>query len=173
MKTKKIILTELKQLVKNIIKEEKEKLNELDTNTYANLMNNTEKYPWSQFLSGTQSLKGDEKKRSVPHKEERVNNLARLRFTKKFYEEFPLNDKSTNIITNDGEYYFKGIRFNTNYTYYSLSFERNDEFPMPHHLYIMPERNGYYIYTNGIKITDDDSDKLINNMLKYNLMKKK
>jgi len=163
MATKKITLNELRSIVKQII-------NELDTSTYANLMNNTSDYPWTQFL-GADTEDNYTNPKHKGQKEERVNKKSRERFLEEFYKEFPKNSISTKILTNEGEYNFHGIRFTTNYSSYDLSFEQKGSY-WKSLLWIQPEHDGYYIDDKSIKITDANSDNLINQMLKYNLVKK-
>ena len=165
MATKKITINELRNIVKQIIKE-------LDTNTYANLMDKTESFPWAQFMGPDSKDKYTNPKHRW-NKLARVNGKARERFEAEFYKEFPKNSVSTKILTNLGEFNFYGIKFNTNYTSYNLMFtQENKNTNWPKYLWIKPEKNGYYIEDSSIKIADANSDKLINQMLKYNLIKK-
>jgi hypothetical protein len=154
MSSKKILLENLRTLVENTIKE-------MDLKTYATVMNKTENYPWIRMLSKDKNGK----------KEERVNKLAKNRFIDEFFKKFPRKSESTNILTNDGEYNFGGVHFNTNYTNYSVYFIKVGDDGWSSHLWIRPERNGYYVDDKTIEITDEKSDKIINDMLKYNSVK--
>lgn len=137
-------------------------INELDTKTYSDLMDNTENYPWTKFL-------GSENKGK---KQEKVNDLARERFKINYYKEFP--KISTKINTNKGEASFSGIKFNSNYTNYDIIFilESQEHSILNEYIWIKPEKNGYYIDNREIEITDNNSINLITDMLKYNFIKK-
>ena len=139
-------------------------LNELSTSTYANLMNKTTDYPWTHFFSKNPDKDINPKELGTQHG--RINTLARDKFISEFYKEFPIG--SIVIDTNKGEYIFDGIKFKTNYTYYDLIFKNGS---LHDYLWIVSEKEGYYIDKKDIEIDDDKSDKIINELLKYNTNK--
>jgi hypothetical protein len=126
------------------------KFNELNTQTYADLLNKTENYPWIKFL-------GDKLKKA--DKMEKVNILAKEHFTKAFMDEFK---EGTKIKNGDKEYKFKGIKFNTNYTSYDLHFEGEKE-----SLTIKYDPSGYYLGYGIEDKLDLNSIKIIKSMFKY------
>lgn len=98
-------------------------LNELDTHTYAKVMNNTSDYPWSKFIA---SGNPDGEKRA--NKMGRVNNVARQLFEREFYKLYP--PQQTTIIVYDSnnennkkQLAFETIRWDSNWTNYKLFFE--------------------------------------------------
>ena len=141
-----------------------ENINELDTKSYAGLMNKTYNYPWEKFFSKNPDK--DINPKELGSQQGRINTLARDRFLNAFNREYPENSVSIN--TNNGVYYFDSIKFKTNYTYYDLIFKKQDDHSGDY-LWIMPDNNSYYIDKKDLKITDDNSDKVIRELLKYNL----
>ena len=158
---------DVRQSIRKILSESI--FNELETGTYANFMNKTSDYPWTKHLSSDKDKNTNPRHQS--QKEERINKLARQKFLNAFYQEFT-KDGSLQIKTNKGDFSFKAIKFNTNYTSYDLIFTKKEEDNWVTHLWINPERDGYHIDKKDVKIDDIDSDKLINQMLRYNLVKK-
>jgi hypothetical protein len=125
------------------------RFNELKTQTYADIMNNTEKYPWVKFL-------GDKFKKS--DKMKNVNKLANEHFTKKIMDEF----KESEIVNGDKKYKFENIKFNSNWTNYDLVFKGDNT------IYIKFDPTVGYYLGYGIKDDlDNKSKKLINDMFKY------
>lgn len=153
------------QLSEIINEEVKKKLRELNIDTYAKAMDTTEMYPWTRMLSGEY-----ENPKHVGLKQQRVNKLARDRFTQEFYKQYPLN--STIIQTSIGPMAFEGIKFNTNYTNYTLMFGDVQSFPSM--LFIKYDnQDGYWIDSmdKSIKL-DNSSAQLVKDMLKYNIARK-
>jgi hypothetical protein len=146
----------------DIIKEAvQKKLKELNIDTYAKAMDRTEMYPWTQMISGEYK-----DPRSKGLKQQRVNTLARERFTQEFYNKYPL--ESTTIQTTAGPMNFEGIKFNTNYTNYALMFGDVQSFTSM--LFIRYDiQDGYWIDSmdKSIKL-DNSSARLVKDMLKYN-----
>lgn len=127
-------------------------VNELNTTTYVDIINKTESYPWVRFLSDKELSKAD--------KMQSINILAKELFTKEFLKEF-----NTGLeINNGGDIYtFEGIKFNTNYTNYSLIFEGSEKT-----LLIKYDPNGgYYLGSTVEDNLDNESKDLLNDMLKY------
>lgn len=140
-------------------------LNELNIDTYANLMDRTEGYPWKTFLSND---KDKSNPRTIYNKHNRINHLSRKRFEEEFYKEFPQG--SVEIKTSEGEFVFKSIKFNTNYTNYDLIFTNVEKT----NLWVKVEHNGYYITLSGKKVTvsDQESIDLLSKMSKYHSFRK-
>ncbi len=133
-----------------------ENIDELNTSTYANVMNKTSNYPW----------KNDDKTRN---KMGNINKLTKERFEQEFYNEFP--KESTKIVTNLGEYTFVGIKYDTNYNKYWLIFVKKHGLGMDDYLWIKDDNGQIYIDNNinkGVEI-DNNSKNLINQMLKYDV----
>jgi hypothetical protein len=126
------------------------KFNELKTQTYADLLNKTETYPWVKFL-------GDKLKKA--DKMESINKLAKEHFTKSFMKEF---NEGTKIKNGDKAYEFTGIKFNTNYTNYDLHFKGENE-----SLTIKYDPSGYYLGYGIDDKLDSNSIKIVKNMFKY------
>ena len=122
---------------------------ELKTETYADIMNKTENYPWVKFL-GDKLNKAD--------KMQSVNVLAKELFTREFLKEF----KPGITIKNGGETWkFEHLIFNANYTNYSLSFTNGREY-----LVVKNKRDGYYLDAKEDNL-GETSKKLVIDMLKY------
>jgi len=141
-----------------------EAFNEMKTSSYAKLMNRTEDFPWTRSATGD-FLKPNP--RSIGQKKERVNSLARERFTQEFLEEFPLYD--TIFDTNKGVYAFVAFKFNTNYTNYTLFFENAEEpGSFKSRFTVEPDKGdgGYYISDKEIELTRQ-SENLLNQMMRY------
>lgn len=138
-------------------------INELNTSTYADLMNKTSEYPWVRYFSKNPDKYTNPKEPGT--QQERINNSARDRFVSEFYKEFPKG--SVIINTNEGRYKFSQISFRSNFTYYDVIFESMDD-GIGRFLWIMPSGNDYYIDKKGLEITDNNSDKMIRELLKYN-----
>lgn len=133
-----------------------ESFNEMKASTYAKLMNRTENYPWTQYVSGEDSPKSRGKKM------ERVNSLARERFIDSFLEEFPLYD--TLIDAESGTFAFTSIRFNTNYTNYSLFFnnvETNESLVVD-----LDPGKGYMLNDESV-VLSRQSENLLNQMMRF------
>lgn len=126
------------------------RFNELKTQTYADLLNKTETYPWIKFL-------GDKLKKA--HKMESINKLAKEHFTKAFMKEFK---QGTKIKNGEEEYEFRGIKFNTNYTNYDLHFKGRGE-----SLTIKYDPSGYYLGYGVKDNLDSNSSRLVKSMFKY------
>jgi len=139
-------------------------LNELSTNTYSDLMNKTSNYPWSKFFSKNPDK--DTNIKELGTQQCRINKLSRERFEQEFYKEFPIG--SITINTSEGEYVFDDIKFKSNFTYYDIIFKGKGKYGMDDYLWIMPSGNEYYIDKKGLTITDDKSDEIIRDLLKYN-----
>jgi hypothetical protein len=133
-------------MIKNWIKFNEE----LKLKTYADIMNKSEKYPWVRNL-------GD--KLSKSDKLESINTLAKELFTREFLKEF-----KPGLTINNGaqEWSFEGIKFNANYTNYSLIFESGNE-----RLIINYYPSGYHLPQGVEDNLDDKSKKLIIDMFKY------
>lgn len=146
------------------------RVNELDTQTYAKVMQRTEGYPMRLTFSGDKNLKPNPK----GEQEGRVNRLAHERFESEFKKEFP--PKVTTITMNGAPFEFVNIRFVNNYGSYYLIFE---EMNGSGRLYVHRHRDNkddsYFIDYNGMKYYSEDgetglnpeSEELILNMLKY------
>jgi hypothetical protein len=129
---------------------------ELNVETYADIMNKTENYPWVKFL-GDKLNKADKMKT--------VNTLANELFTKEFLKEF-----NTGLTINNGdvEWTFEGIKFNANYTNYTLIFKAGNETLLVNY----NDNTGYYL-TGGIEDNlDNESISLLKDMFKYMNRKK-
>jgi hypothetical protein len=129
---------------------------ELNVETYADIMNKTENYPWVKFL-GDKLNKADKMKT--------VNSLANELFTKEFLKEF-----NTGLTINNGdvEWTFEGIKFNANYTNYTLIFKAGNETLLVNY----NDNTGYYL-TGGIEDNlDNESISLLKDMFKYMNRKK-
>jgi hypothetical protein len=139
-------------------------LNELSgsdlTAEYAKLINKTYDYPWREYLSS------DEEKmnpKSVGKIQKQTNTIANARFTRRFYDEFPIGD--TVVETNYGPCTFVAIKFNTNATNYSLIFESESGY----HVWIKPENKSFYVRCTEPDLEiSEESVPLIMEMLKYN-----
>jgi hypothetical protein len=129
---------------------------ELNVETYADIMNKTENYPWVKFL-GDKLNKSDKMKT--------VNTLANELFTKEFLKEF-----NPGLTINNGnvEWVFEGIKFNTNYTNYTLIFKAGNETLLVNY----NDNTGYYL-TGGVEDNlDNESISLLKDMFKYMNRKK-
>jgi hypothetical protein len=129
---------------------------ELKAETYADIMNKTENYPWVKFL-GDKLNKADKMKT--------VNSLANELFTKEFLKEF-----NPGLTINNGnvEWVFEGIKFNTNYTNYTLIFKAGNETLLVNY----NDNTGYYL-TGGVEDNlDNESISLLKDMFKYMNRKK-
>ena len=138
-------------------------ISELDLTTYAKQMDSTENYPWTTYLSNDSDKYTNQK--HIGNKKARVNNLSKERFETEFYKKYP--KESTTIMTNIGELPFMGIKFNTNYSNYSLMF-KDISSQMDSYIFIQYSRDGYYIDNESIEI-NQDSEQLVKDMLKYNI----
>lgn len=154
------------QLSEIINEEVKKKLKELNIDTYAKAMDTTEMYPWTQMLSGEYE---DPKHKGL--KQQRVNSLARERFTQEFYNKYPL--EATTIQTTIGPMVFKHLTFNSNFTNYDITFGNDNIYPSRIHIVYDPQ-SGYYITgnQNKVELTDQESMSLVKDMLKYNIARK-
>ncbi len=132
---------------------------ELKADTYADLINNTENYPWVRlFANKTNKQKAD--------KMQSVNTLAKDLFTKEFLKEFKIG---STIKNGNDEWTFDGIKFNTNYTSYSLKFKKTNET-----LWIEFDPSTVYHLPNKVKDElDGKSKSLLKDMFKYMNLKKK
>jgi hypothetical protein len=143
------------------------KVDELDMQSYASAMDNTESYPWTNFISGDYN-----NPKSLGNKKARVNTLARERFTTEFYKKYPVG---TEIITTDGVYFFDWFKFTTNYSSYYLTFKNNENNRITFS-YSNSSENGIYIdgliSDSEIKILPE-SIPLVQEMLKYNIQARK
>ncbi len=129
---------------------------ELNVETYADIMNKTENYPWVKFL-GDKLNKADKMKT--------VNSLANELFTREFLKEF---NPGLTINNGDVEWVFEGIKFNTNYTNYTLIFKAGNETLLVNY----NDNTGYYL-TGGIEDNlDNESISLLKDMFKYMNRKK-
>jgi len=129
---------------------------ELKAETYADIMNKTENYPWVKFL-GDKLNKADKMKT--------VNSLANELFTKEFLKEF---NPGLTINNGDVEWVFEGIKFNTNYTNYTLIFKAGNETLLVNY----NDNTGYYL-TGGVEDNlDNESISLLKDMFKYMNRKK-
>jgi hypothetical protein len=129
---------------------------ELKAETYADIMNKTENYPWVKFL-GDKLNKADKMKS--------VNSLANELFTREFLKEF---NPGLTINNGDVEWVFEGIKFNTNYTNYTLIFKAGNETLLVNY----NDNTGYYL-TGGIEDNlDNESISLLKDMFKYMNRKK-
>jgi hypothetical protein len=129
---------------------------ELNVETYADIMNKTENYPWVRFL-GDKLNKADKMKT--------VNTLANELFTKEFLKEF---NPGLTINNGDVEWTFEGIKFNANYTNYTLIFKAGNETLLVNY----NDNTGYYL-TGGIEDNlDNESISLLKDMFKYMNRKK-
>ena len=163
------IFDKLKNLNKaNVLAEEryladKNFISELDMNSYASAMDNTENYPWTNFMASDYN-----NPKALGNKQARVNGLARERFTSEFYKKHPLGTK---ILTTDGVYAFDFLKFTTNYTSYYLTFKDNEN----HRITISYDKSSEYgIYIDGLTGDTEarvlpESIPLVQDMLKYNL----
>lgn len=139
-----------------MLKKWKEFNEELMTQTYADILNRTESYPWVKFL-GDKLGKSD--------KMESVNYLAKELFTREFLKEF---EPGLTIKNGNNEFIFSGIKFNTNYTNYNLQFTNKDKTGGDMVIHFDP--NDIYYIKHPIGIVDnldDDSKSLISDMFKY------
>jgi hypothetical protein len=100
-----------------------------------------------------------------------VNTLARERFTQEFYNKYPL--ESTTIQTTIGPMVFKNLSFKSNHTNYDVTFGNDNVYPSRIHIVYDPQ-DGYYITSNQNKINlvDQESIRLVQDMLKYNQARK-
>ena len=93
----------------------------MELKTYANLMNQTESFPWIKFLSGNCSQK------SEGSKKERVNNSAKNLFEREFLKKY---EGKKIVFGNDSgkelSLKLEGIKFNANHTNYDLIFATNE-----------------------------------------------
>lgn len=127
-------------------------LNELDLSTYAKMMDKTESYPWIKFL-------GDKQK--VAEKYKNINTLAKELFTREFEKKY----NSESIKDGDTSYTFDTIKFNANYTNYSLIFKSKSG----DRLLIKYATDGYYVDSSDFKDElDERSKNKLKEMLKYN-----
>jgi len=146
--------------------EDKQKVDELDMQSYASAMDNTEMFPWTNFMSNQSN---DPK--FLGNKRARVNALARERFTTEFYKVYPVGTK---ILTNDGVYAFNHLKFTTNYTSYYLVFNDNENTTITLSA-DKSAKNGIYIdglISDTIIEIQPESIPLVQDMLKYNLSTK-
>jgi hypothetical protein len=137
--------------------------NELNTDTYSDLMNKTSDFPWAKFFSKNPDKDTNPKEPGT--QQGRINKLSRDRFVTEYYKEFPKG--SLTINTSEGKYIFDSINFKSNFTYYDLIFRHMDD-GVGRYLWIMPSGHDYFIDRKGLTLTDDKSDKIIRDLLKYN-----
>jgi hypothetical protein len=136
-------------------------LNELDLSTYSKLMDKTESYPWIKFV-------GDKLNRAKKY--QNINTLAKELFTKEFEKKY----RSQSIKNADHSYTFDQVRFNTNYTNYSLVFKSTSS-DNPYTTLVIKSagKNGYRIDKSDFKDEFDEKSKTkLKEMLKYNLDQK-
>jgi len=142
---------------KGLIKEDgcidEVEINELELSTYAKSINKTSDYPWVKFL-------GD--KLNVADKYGNINKLAKDLFSREF------NKKYNNISIKNGNTIFKfiDIKFNTNYTNYSLIFENDSNETL---VIKYDKANGYYVDKYEFQDNfDEESKTILKDMLQYN-----
>jgi hypothetical protein len=147
MKFKKIVLEEIDNLIKERF------ITELELSSYGKLMNKTSDYPWVKYLGNPE----------LASKYKNINNLANELFTKAFYKKFEIGMEIKN---GDEVYKFNGIKFNANYTNYYLYFKTGSH----DYISIVTDNKNYYLSKRyGIEDNfDEESQKLLVNMLKYN-----
>lgn len=138
------------------------RVNELRTETYADVMNRTEGYPWRMTQKDDAGMYQINPK---AEQEKRVNRLARERFEAEFMKEF----RGSTIDNGGKEYQLCCIKFESNSTYYTLGFQdMNDRSAIPGMLWISPDaRDGYYIQGNKQDMLDPASKALVMDMFKY------
>ncbi len=138
------------------------RINELRTETYAKIANDTEGFPWRLSHKDDE---GNYKRNPKAEQEGRINSMAKERFQQEFLKEF----KPGTIINNGGKQFaFSNIKFESNYTNYVLIFEEvGSGSVLPKMLYISYDpREGYYIENEEDNL-DDRSKKIISDMFKY------
>jgi len=145
---------ESKGLINKIKRIDESEINELELSTYAKSMNKTEDYPWIGFV-GNKVKAG---------KYENINTLAKDLFSREF------NKKYNNVSIKNGNTIFKftGVRFNTNYTNYSLIFKNDSN--RNELLFIQYDKsNGYYVDEHEFQDNfDEESKNILKDMLQYN-----
>lgn len=94
------------------------RINELNKETYASIMNRTENWPTTRY-SGNK----DDATIKKADQMGRVNTMARERFHEEFMNEF----KDSEIVNGSTIYKFVTIRFKSNWTNYTLVFENPDD----------------------------------------------
>jgi|LakMenE18May11ns_1017448.scaffolds.fasta_scaffold9834114_2 hypothetical protein len=141
------------------------RINELRTETYAEVANRTGGYPVRLTYAGVDSSGKKYVKNPKGEQEGRINRLAKERFQQEFLKEF----KPGTIINNGGkEFALSNIKFESNYMNYTLIFEEvSSGSVLPKMLYISYDpREGYYIENEEDNL-DDRSKKIISDMFKY------
>ena len=166
--------------IRGLIRESLQKhLFELDLNTYAGFMDNTESYPWAKNVSGNYSPHG------TGSKKERVNNLARQRFEEEFYKKFPKDSTTITFVAPSKNksviYLFHNLTWRTNYTSFDLFFSNEES---SSHIFFIMEgsmskhtRHAGILDRELIKIKEDlqshdvrlteESQNLLNMMVNY------
>lgn len=134
-------------------------VNEMNTDSYAKIMNKTSNYPWHNTLDSSDSDKGKSKK------EEKVNKLSKIRFEQEFYKEYP--KETTKISTNLGDYVFIGLKYKTNSNRYDLGFMKKHGMGMHDYIWVSDDNGEIYSDNSKVKI-EEKSNALLNQMLKYN-----
>ena len=132
------------------IKKFKDFVNELNTSTYASIMNRTEDGKWGKNRQNPDVKKGD------------VNRLAIRRFIDEFYNEFPTDE--TEILTNKGIYKFVFLAVKSTSSDYELRFEATDD---ASRITIEAVNGGFNIDDDSVQINDADSAMLLKDMFKY------
>jgi hypothetical protein len=146
------------------IKKFKDFVNELNTSTYASIMNRTEDGKWGKNRQNPDVKKGD------------VNRLAIRRFIDEFYNEFPLDE--IEILTNKGIYKFVFLAVKSTSSDYELRFEyadngsnfeddENFEADIPTRITIEAVNGGFNIDDDTVQINDAESAMLLKDMFKY------
>jgi hypothetical protein len=135
------------------------KFEELSIGTYANLMDRTEGYPFTDFAGN--KVKAD--------KMNRINNYSNKRFQEEFYKLYPKNQTKITFKDRESthELSFDSIKFNTNYTNYDLIFktEAGKNVWISNPFYIEPVSLDY-ISILPVQI-EPKSKELVNKMFNY------
>lgn len=172
---KKLIFPLLVALAKIMQANPNGKLQELNLDTYSDVMNKTSKFPDTRFF-GKDDKKAD--------KEANVNSLSRERFISEYYKKYAPDTIEINAevdsTKNSVGYVFKSISFDTNYTSYALHFQYNGKQIGMDKLYTEKNfpKNIFITYNSGkpyideynkhkLKISNTDI-KNITEMLKFN-----
>ena len=145
---------------------ESTQLNELNLDTYAKVMDNTDSHPYDS------PGKNKDKRASA-------NSNAKELFVREFYKTFPKEQTKINLIgKKSGQKYFltfSRINLKSNFTNYDLIFtinnKYNDNITISNPLYIS-SNDLRKISEEPLQITSD-SKKIINNMFSYGLSKSK
>jgi len=143
----------------------KEGINELDIDTYAKQLDNTGDYGQTTFSSNEPNKYDNPRQKG--NKQKRVNRLSREGFEKEFYKAYPVD--VTKLVSETGTYFFKNIKWESNYSSYSLQFisESGES-----HLYIKSDTSspkGYYIEFNKKPNLSPGAEELIRKMFSHNM----